>query len=43
MLSRIKPFASIRTDDEAMKLMSGAYDENMGTELARQMLSLIHI
>ena len=39
MFSRIKPFASIRSDDEAMKLMSGAYDENMGTQLARQMLA----
>lgn len=39
MLNRIKPFASIRSDDEAMKLMSGAYDENMGTQLARQMLA----
>ncbi len=39
MFSRIKPFASIRTDDEAMQLMSGAYDENMGTQLARQMLA----
>jgi hypothetical protein len=39
MSNKIKPFASIRSDDEAMKLMSGAYDENMGTELARQMLA----
>jgi hypothetical protein len=39
MFNRIKPFASIRSDDEAMQLMSGAYDENMGTQLARQMLA----
>jgi len=39
MFNRIKPFASIRSDDEAMKLMSGAYDEDMGTQLARQMLA----
>ena len=39
MFNKIKPFASIRSDDEAMQLMSGAYDENMGTQLARQMLA----
>tara|TARA_B100000945_G_scaffold186905_1_gene149955 strand:- start:12248 stop:12751 length:504 start_codon:yes stop_codon:yes gene_type:complete len=39
MFNRIKPFASIRSDDEALKLMMGDYDAEMGNTLARQMLA----
>ena len=39
MYNRIKPFASIRSDDDALRLMLGDYDEEMGNTLARQMLA----